>query len=158
MPDPHPNAALIDRLYRALDGADGEAMAALYAPDASFRDPAFGALHGSEVGDMWRMLCSQSTDLSVTATGIEADERRGSAAWVARYTFSATGRMVENRVRASFRFADGLIADHHDEFSMWRWSRQALGPQAFVLGSNPLGQALIRRGARARLKGWRARR
>jgi ketosteroid isomerase-like protein len=151
----HPNAALIQRLYQALDAGDGETMAALYAPGAHFRDPAFGDLHGEEPGDMWRMLCSQAKDLAVTASDVRADDREGSASWRATYTFTATGRPVVNEVIASFRFEDGLIADHRDDFSMWRWSRQALGPAALLLGSNPLGQSLIRRNARGRLASWR---
>jgi ketosteroid isomerase-like protein len=157
MADSHPNAALIERLYAALDAGDGETMASLYAPDAIFSDPAFGELHGSEPGDMWRMLCSQATDLRVSASDVSADDSTGSARWVAHYTFSATGRPVENRVSAAFRFRDGLIAEHRDSFSMWRWSRQALGPPAFVLGWNPVGRALFQRRARGRLEEWRSR-
>jgi ketosteroid isomerase-like protein len=153
----HPNAQLIERLYGALDAADGDAMAALYASDATFRDPAFGDLDGDGVRAMWRMLCSQAKDLDVTVSDVRADDAGGSANWVATYTFTATGRPVENRVSASFRFRDGKIADHRDEFSIWRWSRQALGPAALVLGSNPVGAALIRRQARGRLEEWRRR-
>jgi ketosteroid isomerase-like protein len=154
----HPNAVLIDRLYAALDAADGETMASLYAPDAVFSDPAFGELRGEEAGDMWRMLCAQAKDLTVAVSDVEADDASGSASWVAHYTFSATGRPVENRVSAEFRFRDGKIAEHRDSFSMWRWSRQALGPAAIALGSNPVGQALVRRRARGQLADWRRKR
>src|SRR3954451_23221905 len=157
MADAHPNAAVIERLYAALDAGDGEAMASLYAPGAVFSDPAFGELRDGEPGDMWRMLCSQAKDLRVVASDVVADDSSGSANWRANYTFTATGRPVENRVSAAFRFRDGLIAEHRDSFSMWRWSRQALGPPAFLLGSTPLGQALIRRRARGRLAAWRER-
>ena len=152
-----PNAAVIERLYAALDAQDGETMASLYTDDAVFSDPAFGELHGDEVGAMWRMLCEQATDLSVTATDVEADDSSGSASWVARYTFSQTGRPVENRVQAKFRFRDGKIAEHRDSFSMLRWSRQALGPAGLLIGSNPLGRALMRRRTGGMLAKWRAR-
>ncbi len=153
----HPNAALIERLYAALDAKDGEAMASLYAPDATFEDPAFGRLEGSEVGDMWRMLCAQAADLSASASNVRADDETGSADWRADYTFSATGRPVENRISSTYRFRDGLIAEQRDRFSIFRWSRQALGPAALVLGSNPLGAAMIRRRARGQLAAWRRR-
>ena len=81
-----------------------------------------------------------------------ADDAKGSAHWRAEYTFTATGRRVVNEVDAAFRFdGDGRVVGHHDRFSFWRWSRQALGPAALVMGSNPVGQALVRRKARARL-------
>ena len=52
----HPNAELIERFYQAFQRLDGEAMAACYAPQATFHAPAFGELRGREVGDMWRLL------------------------------------------------------------------------------------------------------
>lgn len=151
MPEAHPNAASIERLYAALDACDAPTMVSLYAPDAVFSDPAFGELHGPEVGAMWTMLCSQATDLSVQASEVEADDDAGSAHWVAHYTFSASGRPVVNDIRARFRFRDGLIVEHRDRFSMWKWSRQALGTPAYALGWHPLGQRLFRRKARGRL-------
>lgn len=36
----HPNAELIERFYQAFQRLDGEAMAACYAPQATFHDPA----------------------------------------------------------------------------------------------------------------------
>ena len=41
---------LIERLYGAMNRGDGETMAACYAPDARFSDPAFGELRGSGAG------------------------------------------------------------------------------------------------------------
>jgi ketosteroid isomerase-like protein len=151
------NGEVIEQLYKALDEADGETMASLYTEDATFQDPAFGELHGPEVGDMWRMLCSQAQDLSVDVSDVISSETAGSARWVAHYTFSATGRSVENRVTATFKFRRGRIAEHRDSFSMWRWAWQALGPAGLALGSNPAGQVLLRRKARGRLEEWRAR-
>ena len=81
----------------------------------------------------------------------EADGDRGSARWVAHYTFTQTGRPVANDVRAAFRFADGLIAEHRDEFDFHRWSRQALGTPGLLLGWTPLLRAAVRRRARAGL-------
>src|SRR3954469_16691298 len=110
------NRALIERLYGALDRGDGQAMSACYAPDASFEDPAFGKLHGEQIGGMWRMLTSRATDLSVELRSHDADESTGSANWVATYTFTSTGRQVVNDIQASFRFDGDLIVDHLDEF------------------------------------------
>ena len=152
----HPNATVIQRLYEALDAQDGETMASLYTDDAVFEDPAFGELHGPEVGAMWRMLCEQATDLSATASDVQADDSSGSASWVATYTFSQTGRSVENRVTASFRFRDGKIAEHRDSFSMSTWARQALGPPGLLIGTNPVGRALMRRRTGSMLSKWRS--
>jgi hypothetical protein len=56
---------------------------------------------------------------------------------VATYTFSATGRKVVNAVDSRFTFKDGLILDERDDFSFWKWSRQALGPAGLFLGWMP---------------------
>ena len=147
----HPNAEAIERFYRAFDARDAATMNALYAPDATFRDPAFGELDGEQVRAMWTMLTGQAKDLSIVASGVTADDNSGSAHWRAEYTFTATGRHVVNEIDATFRFRDGLVTEHVDRFSFWRWSRQALGPAALVMGSNPVGHALVRRRARGQL-------
>ena len=67
------------------------------------------------------------------------------------YTFTQTGRKVHNDVRARFRFADGLIAEHDDSFGFHSWARQALGPPGLLLGWTPIIQGPVRRRARAGL-------
>ena len=65
------NGKVIRDLYDALDRHDGETMAQQYAPDARFKDPAFGELTGEQAGDMWRMLCSRTTDLEVDLSAVD---------------------------------------------------------------------------------------
>jgi len=130
------NRELIERFYGAFGQCNGAAMTACYTPDAHFCDPAFGDLHGADVGAMWRMLTSRATDLKIELREHEATDDSGSARWIARYTFS-TGRPVVNDIRASFRFADGLIADHVDDFDFRRWARQALGPSGNLVALLP---------------------
>lgn len=148
------NAELIRQLYEAMDRHDGDAMAKLYAPDARFRDPAFGELTGAEAGDMWRMLTGRSEDLRVELAERAADGDTGTARWIATYTFR-TGRPVVNDIRAEFRFRDGKITEHRDSFSFWRWSRQALGPIGLALGWTPLLRAAVRKRARSDLADFR---
>jgi ketosteroid isomerase-like protein len=138
--------ARIERLYTAFGERDGAAMSACYAPDAHFRDPAFGDLHGADIGAMWRMLVGRASDLEIELREHDADEAGGSAHWVARYTFS-TGRPVVNDIRAHFRFTpEGLISDHIDEFDFRAWARQALGPSGNLVALLPP----LRRKARAK--------
>jgi uncharacterized protein len=146
----HPSEELISRFYSAFAGCDGGTMAACYAPGARFSDPVFTDLHDQEPGAMWRMLTGRAKDLTVNLSEHEADDERGSAHWVADYTFS-TGRRVHNDVRAEFRFADGLIAEHRDSFSFYAWARQALGPIGLALGWTPMLRSKVQREARAGL-------
>jgi ketosteroid isomerase-like protein len=148
---PTPNDELIQRFYAAFAARDGAAMAACYTPDATFSDPVFPGLRGPEVGAMWTMLTERGKDLQIQLAEHEANGDAGSALWIANYTFAQTGRPVENRIQASFQFRDGLIADHRDEFSFWRWSRQAMGPAGAALGWTPILLAAVRRRARAQL-------
>ena len=139
------NRETIERFYEAFGQCNGAAMTACYAPDAHFRDPAFGDLDGADIGAMWRMLTSRATDLEIELHEHEADEISGSAHWIARYTFS-TGRPVVNDIQAKFRFADGLIVDHVDDFDFRRWAKQALGPSGHLVAVLPP----LRRKARAK--------
>ncbi len=130
------NRETIERFYTAFGQCNGAAMTAEYAQDAHFRDPAFGDLQGSDIGAMWRMLTSRATDLKIELHEHEADEESGSAHWIARYTFS-TGRPVVNDIQAKFRFADGKIVDHIDDFDFRRWAKQALGPSGTLVALLP---------------------
>jgi ketosteroid isomerase-like protein len=149
---------LIQRFYAAFDRKDGEAMATCYAPDARFSDPVFGELRGAEPGAMWRMLTAQARDLSVELVEHASDPAAGTggARWIARYTFTQTGRPVTNDVRARFRFAGGLIAEHDDAFSFHAWARQALGASGLLLGWTPVLRASVRRRARRSLERFMA--
>jgi hypothetical protein len=135
--------ALIDRFYKAFKQRDAAGMAACYHVQARFRDPVF-ELQGERIGKMWKMLCSRGADLRVEFGNVSADATAGSADWQAWYTFSTTRRPVHNVIHARFRFADGLIVEHIDEFNFWRWSRQALGPAGLLLGWSPFIRAKVR--------------
>jgi hypothetical protein len=105
---------------------------------------------------MWRMLVSRGKDLRVVASGIGADAQSGRAHWVATYTYSATGRFVENRIDATFAFRDGRIVRHADRFDLYRWARAALGAKGVLLGWLPPVQGAIRKQAAMALAAWRA--
>lgn len=152
----HPNTELIDRFYSAFQQRDAETMAACYADDVVFSDPAFGELRGEAARDMWRMLLSRAQDLTLTFTDVAADDQTGRAHWDARYTFSQTGRAVLNRIDARFVFRDGRIVEHRDRFDLWSWSRQALGLRGALLGWTPFVQRAIRAQANKGLDAWRA--
>jgi len=143
-------AEVIRSFYAAFQRRDHAAMAACYAPLATFSDPVFPELRGAAVGAMWRMLCERGTDLRVEATGITATGDQGRARWEAWYTFSATGRPVHNIIDASFEFHDGRITRHIDTFDLWRWTRQALGMKGLLLGwAPPVRRAIRAQAARA---------
>lgn len=140
----HPNAALVTRFYTAFQGRDAATMGECYAPDVHFSDPVFPDLNGDEARAMWAMLCGAATDLVIRFDGVEADDQQGRAHWVATYTFSGTGRKVENDIQASFTFREGRIAVHQDHFDLWRWTRMALGPTGWFLGWTPMVQGKVR--------------
>jgi ketosteroid isomerase-like protein len=145
------NLQLIERFYRAFDEGDGEAMASCYSPRVRFSDPVFPDLRGDRAGAMWRMLTASPGPLRIELLEHDAGDAQGSAHWQAHYTFTQTGRPVLNDVHASFRFEDGLIAEHRDEFSFHGWARQALGPVGLLLGWTPILRSSVRRKAAARL-------
>jgi ketosteroid isomerase-like protein len=151
------NERLIEELYAAFARRDGRAMAALYAPDAEFSDPVFTHLRGDEPGLMWRMLTEGAEDLEIELVERDVAGDRGTARWRARYTFTQTGRHVDNDVRSMFRFAGGKIGYQRDEFSFRTWARQALGPTGWLLGWSSLLRNKVRSGARARLDEFAAR-
>jgi ketosteroid isomerase-like protein len=144
------NETVIERFYAAFDRHDGATMESCYAPGVHFWDPVFRDLNGPEAGAMWRMLTGRSEDLRVELAENSANETSGTARWIAHYTFS-TGRPVVNDIRATFKFSNGQIVDHRDEFDLWKWTRQALGLPGVLLGWSPIVQGQVRKQARAQL-------
>jgi hypothetical protein len=87
---------------------------------------------------------------------VQADDDSGRAHWEAHYRFSATKRLVHNRIDASFRFRDGLIIEHVDRFDFWAWARQALGAPGLLLGWTPMLRNKVRAQAATKLALFRA--
>ncbi|GAB4421538.1 MAG: nuclear transport factor 2 family protein [Bacteroidia bacterium] len=156
MSTPQTHEQLIARFYSAFQAGDAETMAACYAPDAQFEDPAFGQLDGAAAGDMWRMLIQRGgKDLQVQFSEVRGTPTGGSALWEAHYLFGPARRPVHNRIRTSFEIRDGQIVRHRDVFDFWRWSRMALGPTGLLLGWTPFMRAQVRKRSRGLLERFR---
>lgn len=141
----------IERFYRAFQKGDHAGMVACYHAEIEFSDPIFGELKGPQVVAMWKMLLERGKDMRVTYSQVQADTQQGSGHWEATYTYSPTGRTILNKVRSSFRFKEGKIIAHHDNFNLWRWAALALGAKGLLLGWLSPVQQTIRKSARARL-------
>jgi len=146
-----PGELLIEQFYSAFQQGDYVTMQSLYHDRATFCDPVFGNLHADEVRAMWEMLIKSGKDLRVAFHQVEADRIQGSCSWEAWYKFSRTNRAVHNVIHASFAFNDGKIFRHADNFSFWRWSRQALGVTGWLLGGTSALQKKVANAAHENL-------
>ena len=135
---------LITRFYTAFQKLDYKTMQESYHDDAIFFDPVFEDLNVVEVRNMWEMLCKNAKDFSLQFSKVQADEEYGSCYWEAAYTFSQTKRKVVNKIKAHFKFHQGKIVEHTDDFDLWKWSRQALGLPGWILGWSAVMQKKIR--------------
>lgn len=138
--------------YSAFQRKDWQTMAASYHDEARFSDPVFPELRGAAVGAMWQMLVTAGKDLRIEFDAPTTQGETVMCQWRAFYTFSKTGRPVANHIRATLRFRDGKIIDHTDRFSLWKWSRMALGPTGWLLGWSGLVQGKIRAMAKRSLQ------
>lgn len=155
MTDTSPRATA-EQLYTAFARRDGAGMAACYAPDATFSDPAFPGLRGPEVGGMWRMLCQRGKDLRIAWRILDVQGDTVRVHWDAWYTFSATGRKVHNSIESELKVHGGLVVAQTDTFDFWRWSRQALGPVGALLGWSGFLRGKVQGQARAGLRAFLA--
>lgn len=129
------NEEMISRFYSAFQKLDHEGMNACYSEDIVFNDPAFGLLRGDEARYMWEMLCTNANDFSLTFSNIQLlDEEYATCNWMAKYTFSKTGRKVVNHIKAYMRLKDGKIIEHSDAFKLSKWAAQALGWKGELFG------------------------
>ena len=150
------NKQVIEKFYTSFQNLDWENMIGCYHPAVFFYDPVFENLEGNQVKKMWQMLCTQAKDFSLEFHGITTDKEYGSCEWVANYTFSKTGRKVKNTVRSHFKFFEGKIIEHMDDFDIWKWSRQALGISGWLLGWSSLVKKKIRKNAKYHLAKFQA--
>ncbi|PIB34352.1 hypothetical protein BFP72_02400 [Reichenbachiella sp. 5M10] len=135
---------LIERFYTAFANKDVEAMLACYHSEVLFQDPVFGHLDHAHVSGMWRMLLQSGVDLKINHDRVHADEEKGGAHWDAVYRFSKTGRLVHNKIEATFGFRDGLIVSHVDRFDLYKWTQMAFGPLGFSIGWTPYFKKKLR--------------
>lgn len=138
------NEKLIHHFYTSFAQKDYRAMQDCYADGATFSDEVFQNLNSAQVKAMWEMLISRGKDLQIRFQNVSANEKKGSAEWIANYTFSQTGKKVENRIKADFEFADGKIIKHLDSFDFYKWSSQALGLPGVLLGWTPFLKNKVR--------------
>jgi ketosteroid isomerase-like protein len=128
------NEKLINHFYNSFSQRDYKAMQECYADNATFSDEAFQNLNSAQVRAMWEMLIKRGKDLQIRFQNVTANEKSGSCEWIANYTFSQTGRKVENHIKANFEFENGKIIKHLDQFDFYKWSSQALGLPGKLLG------------------------
>ena len=144
---------LVERFYQAFASRDAGAMSTCYHPEVHFQDEVFD-LKGGEASGMWRMLCANGKDLRIQHSNIRTEGEVVCAHWEAHYTFSANGRRVHNVIEAKFRFADGKIIEHIDQFNFYKWSKQALGATGLLLGWTPFLRAKVQARALGQLKSF----
>ncbi|CAN5406728.1 nuclear transport factor 2 family protein [soil metagenome] len=153
------NQEIITQFYEAFSRADAEGMVKLYADDIVFIDPAFGELKGEDAKNMWRMLIQNNKGkIKITFDNVTADEKAGSANWIAEYTFSQTGRFVVNRIAAHFEFQNGRITRHTDHFDLWKWTQQSLGWKGYLLGWSSFTKNKIQKQTKQLLKAYHKKR
>jgi ketosteroid isomerase-like protein len=145
-----PTMGTAKRFYDAFAVGDWYTMGLLYAPNATFSDPAFPLLSAEETALMWKMLLTRARDFKLSAR-VKEDDQRARIQWVARYTFGKTGRRVVNRINTDMTLSAGRIVRQVDSFDFWRWSRQALGMPGLLLGWTPYLKGKVQQEAAANL-------
>lgn len=146
------NDAVLERFYSSFQKGDAMGMSSCYHDSVTFTDPAFGRLKGKEVRAMWTMLLSKKeSELKIEYSGITADEKSGKAHWIATYKYGPQKRKVVNKINSRFIFSENKILEQVDDFDLWTWSRQALGPIGLLLGWTPFLRKKIQTMARKSL-------
>jgi hypothetical protein len=129
--------ALIEKFYTAFQQKDAESMLACYHPEVVFEDPVFGQLNAVDAKAMWRMLIQRGKDLDLQFSIAATTKNSASANWIATYTFSLTGRKINNHIQANFIIKDGLIYRHTDRFNLNKWLYMAFGIKGLLIAYMP---------------------
>lgn len=152
------NQQMIERFYTAFQQLDYRTMQDCYSDDIVFSDPVFGLLKGEEARAMWEMLCKNAKDFRLSFGEIELlDEEYATCRWTANYTFSKTGRHVENKIKAYMKLADGKIIEHSDAFRLSTWLAQAFGFKGVLFGWTGFMKRAVQKNARKNLDAFMSR-
>ena len=144
---PHPNARVLDQFFSAVALGEAAMAGRFYADDARIDLPPIGLrdLPARDARRLWQVLLSDARDLHVQYAVMRADDHGGEVAWIARYTWPPTGRLVTQRLRGQYEFRAGRIVWQSEGFSLWDCARMALGSRGLLGGWNPLLRARLRR-------------
>lgn len=146
------NETCLATYYDAFRRRDYVMMGQCYHPGATFQDEVFGPLNQVETAAMWEMLLKKAQDFTLKYEAPSVVEEKGAGKATAFYTFSKTGRRVENIISSEFTFKNGKIFTQKDQFDFWRWSRQALGMPGLLLGFLPFFKDKVKEEAKNSLK------
>jgi hypothetical protein len=125
------------KFYSAFQIKNANEMCECYHPDLEFEDPAFGKLSYNQTCAMWKMLCESAKDLVIEHSILKSEDNYVEVRWIAEYTFSKTGKFVHNEIIAQLMFKDGKIIQHTDNFDLFKWAKQAMGLQGWLIGGTP---------------------
>jgi hypothetical protein len=124
--------AALTHFYDSMARRDGEAMALMYAPTATFEDPVF-RLTGPDIGKMWIGLMRRAREFSIAYTIAQAGRGWGTVELSAGYLYAGR-RPVTNVILSELKLEGGRIVQHVDQFDFPRWAAQALGAPGRLLG------------------------
>ena len=134
---PSQEESVATKFYSAFQQKNANEMNECYHPELQFEDPAFDKLSFAETSAMWEMLCESAKDLSIEFSILKSEANYVEVRWIAEYTFSKTGRFVHNEIIAHLSFKDGKIIQHIDQFDLYKWAKQAMGVQGWLIGATP---------------------
>lgn len=126
------NTELVHQFYTSFSEGNAQGMIQCYHENIVFEDPAFGKLKGEKAKAMWTMLMSKKKESEMSISFELVNENQ--ARWTATYKYGPKKAPVTNLVTAHFKFKEGKIIEHRDDFSLWKWSQQALGGSGYLLG------------------------
>lgn len=137
------NDEVIKKLYDGLKAGNFNEMKICYDPKVKFSDVAFNLKGIDDVGDMWEMLCTREDEIGVSISNIQADEKTGTADWVADYLYPDSSEKpdkqsrIVNKIKATFIFNDSKIIEHHDTCDTVKLAEMVLGPKGKIIGRVP---------------------
>lgn len=137
------NEEVIKKLYDDLKAGNFNEMKTCYDPKVKFSDVAFNLKGIDDVCAMWEMLCTRKDKIGVSVSNIQADEKMGTADWVADYLYPDSSEKpkkqsrIVNNIKATFIFNNGKIIEHHDICDVVRLAEMVLGPKGEIIGRIP---------------------
>lgn len=111
-----------------------------------YSDPVFGLLKDEQVIKMWQFRVANSNELSLIYGNIsDRGDNYYTCEWTATYRFAPTGKKIIHKAKAYMKVEDGIITEHSDAYSFYKWIRQAYGISGWILGWSSVYKKRVRK-------------
>jgi hypothetical protein len=139
------NWTIIDRLFKAFQSKDADAILAAYSAKCQFNHPLIGCMSKDEFSKAVQIFIRETPDYELAFQINHVSAKRVEVEWTMTHIFHLTGRIIKQNGKTTCFLSANSVVRQIDQFDRRIWSRQAMGVTGLVLSFVPGWKSFIER-------------